>query len=72
MNTRLLLFVFALVLSSCMAAELVLLGDYEGAVCIDGTPGGFYFVPGDEGMPLKSHYTYNIVHLIIKESGEYL
>jgi hypothetical protein len=43
------LLVCALVLSSCLAADLVLLSDYEGAVCIDGSPGGFYFVPGDAG-----------------------
>jgi hypothetical protein len=41
-------------LSLCRAADLVLLGDYEGAVCIDGSPGGFYFVPGDAGICLFS------------------
>lgn len=40
---------FLLVLQSCLAADLVLLGDYPAAVCIDGTPGGFYFVPGNAG-----------------------
>lgn len=39
-----------LFISSCFAADLVLLGNYPEAVCIDGSPAGFYFVPGSEGI----------------------
>lgn len=39
-----------LIINSCWAADLVLLGDYPEAVCIDGSPGGFYFVPGNAGI----------------------
>ncbi len=38
--------------SSSWAADLVLLSNYADAVCIDGTPGGFYYVPGEAG----THY----------------
>ena len=42
----------SLLSSPVWAANLVLLDNYEKAVCIDGSPGGFYFVPGDAGSSL--------------------